>query len=232
MFTLRKSNERGHVKSTWLDSRHTFSFGDYYDPHHTRFGSLRVINEDIVAPNSGFDTHPHKDMEIITYILSGALEHKDSLGTGSVIRPGDVQRMTAGIGIQHSERNYSKTEPVHLLQIWIFPNQKNLTPSYEQLTFSPEQMQNKFCLVASGDARENSILIHQDAELYIAKLDKEKIIDFFLNPNRHAWLQIARGKILLNNMELQAGDGVAISDVSEIKLIAQEAAEILLFNLA
>ena len=232
MIRLRPSNARGHFDHGWLDTYHTFSFGDYHDPQWMGFRSLRVINEDRVAPGGGFGMHPHRDMEIITVILEGALEHRDSLGSGSVIRPGDVQRMSAGTGIEHSEFNHSKTEPVHLLQIWILPERKGLKPSYEEKNFKPEEFRGKLRLIASRDGHNGSVTIHQDAELYSAKLDVGQTVQHQLKPLRHAWLQVARGKVLLNEKtSLNAGDGASISEEASLKITANEPAEFLLFDL-
>lgn len=230
MLHLRKANERGHAHHGWLESYHTFSFADYHDPAHMGFSVLRVINEDFVAPAQGFPTHPHRDMEIITYILEGALEHKDSLGTGSVIRPGEVQRMSAGTGIRHSEFNPSKTEAVHLLQIWLLPNRQGVTPSYEQIRIEPSALANRLRLVASPDGRDGSVTVQQDARVYAARLADTEITHT-LAPVRRAWLQVARGTVTLNGQALSAGDGVGIENESRITLAAKDAAEILLFDL-
>ena len=232
MIRFRPSADRGHFDHGWLDTFHTFSFGDYFDRQWMAFRSLRVINEDRVAGGGGFGTHPHRDMEIITVILEGALEHKDSLGSGSVIRPGDVQRMSAGTGIEHSEFNHSKTEPVHLLQIWILPERKGLPPSYEEKNFNPDEFQNKLRLIASRNGRNGSVTIHQDADIYSAKLDSGKSVQHELKPLRHAWLQVARGKITLNGQtSLNAGDGASINEETSLKIVASEPAELLLFDL-
>jgi hypothetical protein len=230
MITIRKAADRGHTKIDWLDSRHSFSFGDYYDPQHMAFGPLRVINDDRVAP--GFGAHPHRDMEIITYIVSGAVEHKDSLGTGSVIRPGDVQRMTAGSGIRHSEFNPSKTDPVHFLQIWIEPNQKNLTPSYEQRTLSETERLGGLRLIASQDGRDESVTIHQDADVYASLLESGQAVRHSIQGGRIVWLQLIRGSITLNGQQLQAGDGAAIEQEQRLEITAQDESELLLFDLA
>lgn len=232
MLTIRKAEERGHADHGWLDTNHTFSFANYYDPQYMGFRSLRVINEDRVSGGAGFPTHGHRDMEIITYVLDGALEHKDSLGTGSIIKPGDVQRMSAGTGIRHSEYNPSKTEPLHLLQIWILPNQERLTPSYEQKTFSQTEKQGKLRLVASPEGREGSVTVHQDVNLYAAVLEKGDRISYTLQPNRHVWLQVAKGNASLNDYPLKAGDGVAISDTEQLEIGTDSQGEILLFDLA
>ena len=232
MIQLRRSNDRGHTKFDWLDSRHTFSFGDYYDPKHMGFSHLRVINEDRVAPGAGFGTHSHRDMEIVTYVLEGALAHKDSTGTSSVIRVGDVQRMSAGTGISHSEYNGSQTEPVHFLQIWILPSQTGLQPGYEQRSFELQKNTGSWLLVAAPDARDGAVKIHQDTELSLAVLPRGKEITYSLKPGRHAWLQVARGKVTLNGSTLEAGDGAAASEESSLQIKALENAEILVFDLA
>jgi redox-sensitive bicupin YhaK (pirin superfamily) len=232
MITVRLGDKRGRSKFDWLDSRHTFSFDDYYDPQHMGFGHLRVINEDRVASGAGFGTHSHRDMEIITYVLEGALAHKDSTGTSSVIRVGDVQRMSAGTGISHSEYNASQTEPVHFLQIWIIPDETGLKPGYEQRSFDLKKGSGSWILVAARDARDSAIKIHQDAELSLAVLPRENELTYSLNPGRRAWLQVARGKAIVHGAALQAGDGAAISEESLLEVRALESAEILLFDLA
>ncbi|HCV31077.1 MAG TPA: quercetin 2,3-dioxygenase [Microcoleaceae bacterium UBA9251] len=232
MIAIRKSAARGHANHGWLDSYHTFSFANYYDPNYMSFRSLRVINEDIINPGKGFGTHGHTDMEIITYVLEGALEHKDSLGTGAIIKPGEVQRMSAGTGIQHSEFNPSQTEPVHLLQIWLLPDTNGLPPSYEQRDFPLEERRGKLRLVAARDARKGAVKVHQDVDLYAAVLDKNSRVSHALQSNRHAWVQVARGSVLLNGLPLEKGDGAAVSDESEVVVEATENAEFLLFDLA
>jgi len=232
MITIRKSEERGHLKHGWLDTYHTFSFDQYYDPAHMHFRSLRVINEDRVAAGKGFPTHSHRDMEIITYILSGGLEHRDSMGNGSVIRPGDVQRMSAGTGVAHSEFNPSDSEPVHLLQIWIMPRARNLPSSYEQKAFSKDERRNQLRLVASDDGSNGSVTIQQDAKVYAAILDGDRAIEHTLPDNRYAWLQVARGNLNVNGHELTQGDGAAISRERSLKLVSPDEAELLLFDLA
>jgi quercetin 2,3-dioxygenase len=232
MIAVRKSEARGHANHGWLDSYHTFSFANYYDPKQMNFRSLRVINEDTVSPGKGFGTHGHRDMEIITYVLEGALEHKDSLGTGATIKPGEVQRMSAGTGIQHSEFNHSQTAPVHFLQIWILPDTNGLPPGYEQKDFPLAEKHGKLRLVAARDARDGAIKIHQDVDLYAAVLDKNSRVSHTLQPNRHAWVQVARGAISIDGLTLAQGDGAAISDRSEVAIEATEDAEILLFDLA
>ncbi len=232
MITLRKAQERGHANHGWLDSNHTFSFANYYDPKHMGFRALRVINEDRVSPGMGFGTHGHRDMEIITYVLEGAIEHKDSIGTGSVIRPGEVQRMSAGTGIQHSEFNHSKTDPVHFLQIWLLPEREGLPPSYEQHNFSPAKTPGKLHLVAARDGREEAVTVHQDVDLYAAVLKEGDRISHSLKPQRHAWVQVARGAITLNGLALDTGDGAAISNETDVVIEGTIDAEILLFDLA
>jgi redox-sensitive bicupin YhaK (pirin superfamily) len=232
MITVRRAGERGHEDYGWLDTQHTFSFGEYHDPRHMGFRTLRVINEDRVRPESGFGTHSHRDMEIVSYVLGGELGHKDSMGTGSVIRPGDVQRMSAGTGVTHSEWNHSKTEPVHFLQIWILPERRGLEPSYEQKTLAPAETQNRLRLVASADGRDGSVTVHQDAQLHVARLDAGKEIAHALAAGRHAWVQVARGTVELNGTALAAGDGAAVSDEGALAIRASEPSEILLFDLA
>ena len=230
MIQLRRGGERGHFSHGWLDTYHTFSFADYYDPRHMGFSVLRVINEDFVAPGQGFPMHAHRDMEIITWILEGALEHKDNLGTGSVIRPGEIQRMSAGTGIRHSEFNPSKREPVHLLQIWILPNRPGVTPSYEQKRFEDVELANRLRLVASPDGRDGSVTIHQDALVLAARLNGGELTHA-LAPGRRAWVQVARGEIALNGRRLAAGDGAGVEDEPRAVLAAGDEAEVLLFDL-
>ena len=232
MLTVRKSEERGHFDLGWLDTYHTFSFDQYYDPAHMHFRSLRVINEDRVATAKGFPTHSHRDMEIITYILSGELEHRDSMENGSVIRPGDVQRMSAGTGVAHSEFNPSETEPVHLLQIWIMPRARNLPPAYEQKYFSEEERRGRLRLVASEDGRDGSVTIQQDARLYATILESGSSIEHTLADKRYAWIQVARGNLNVNGHELNQGDGAAVSNEHQLQLAANDGAEVLLFDLA
>lgn len=232
MITARLSAGRGHTVLDWLDSYHTFSFDQYYDPEWVGFRSLRVINEDRVAPGKGFGTHPHRDMEILTYVLEGALEHKDSLGTGSIIRPGELQRMSAGTGIAHSEFNHSKTEPVHLLQIWIRPEKKGLAPGYEQRAFSREAMRGKLLRIAGPAKRGDVITVHQDVNLYAALLEPDETVRHGLAPGRHAWVQVARGAVTVNGTPLAAGDAAALSDESRVELAASAPSELLLFDLA
>lgn len=231
MIQLRPSQDRGLFQNEWLKSHHTFSFGEYHDVRHMGFRDLRVINEDYVSAGRGFGTHPHRDMEIITYIVSGSLEHRDSMGTGSVIRPGDVQRMSAGTGVTHSEINPSSKENVHLLQIWIFPEKKGLSPSYEQKSFSEADRTDHLKLVASRDGRNGSVVVHQDANLYAAKFGAGKKAEHPLPSGRHAWVQVVRGAITLNGQELSEGDGAAISDERELSFQSARGAEILLFDL-
>jgi quercetin 2,3-dioxygenase len=232
MIRVRRANERGHAQHGWLESYHTFSFADYHDPRFMGFRALRVINEDRVQPGQGFGTHSHRDMEIVTYVLEGALAHKDSLGTGSIIRPGDVQRMSAGTGVSHSEFNHSPTELVHFLQIWILPEKEGLAPSYEQRSFPEAERTDRLRLVASRDAREGSVKIHQDVDLHAAALSSGAALEHPLRAGRHAWLQVARGKLSANDQLLSAGDGAAFSDEPAVSLVAREPAEILLFDLA
>ena len=232
MITIRRSNERGGGDYGWLKTRHTFSFNDYSDPKWMGFRSLRVINEDWVAPKGGFPTHPHRDMEIITYVLSGKLEHKDSLGTGSVILPGDGQRMSAGTGIRHSEANPSATETIHMLQIWITPDQHGHQPGYEQKTFPESEKRGKFRLIASSDGADGSVKINQDAKLFATLLGPGNEVTQTLAPRRSAWLQVAKGEIELNGHKLQQGDGAAISEEKTLTVKATEDAEVLLFDLA
>ncbi|MGB3613958.1 MAG: pirin family protein [Elainellaceae cyanobacterium] len=232
MITLRPAQERGSANFGWLDSRHTFSFGSYYDPSHMGFSSLRVINEDKVTPGLGFGTHGHRDMEIVSYVLSGALEHKDSIGTGSIIRPGDVQRMSAGTGIRHSEFNASQADPVHFLQIWLLPNQTGLPPSYEQKHFSDSDKQGQFRLVGSPDGRDGSVTIHQDVSLYAAVLTGDETITHDLAADRAAWLQVIRGGVMLNGQALTAGDGAAVRDEAQLVVQTSDTAEVLLFDMA
>lgn len=229
MINIRHSEDRGHNQLPWLDSHFTFSFDRYYDPDHMQFRSLRVINEDVIAPAQGFPMHPHRDMEILTWILEGALEHRDNAGGSGVIRPGELQHMTAGSGVMHSEFNPSPKNPVHLLQIWLLPERKGLAPSYEQLAFPDSELRGKFNLVAGPKA---PITIHQDANLYIARLDERETTKHRLASDRHAWVQVARGSVQLNGRELKAGDGAAVSDESELTVKAQEASEVLAFDLA
>jgi redox-sensitive bicupin YhaK (pirin superfamily) len=232
MITVRKAQERGHARHGWLESFHTFSFAGYHDPEHMGFRDLRVINEDRVEPQRGFGTHSHRDMEIVSYVLEGALAHRDSLGNGSVIRPGDVQRMSAGTGVSHSEMNPAADERVHFLQIWILPERDGLPPSYEQKHFPAAERAGVLCMVASGDAREGSIRIHQDVDLYASLLAAGQAVTHALRPGRHAWLQVARGRCALNGVPLEAGDGAAVSEERSLEIRASSGAELLLFDLA
>lgn len=232
MITIRKADERGHADHGWLNAWHTFSFADYYDPAQMGYSSLRVINDDRVAAGGGFPTHGHSNMEIVTYVLSGALQHKDSMGNGTVIRPGEVQRMSAGTGIRHSEFNASASDEVHLLQIWIEPNRNGVTPSYEQTFFDAAEKLGKLRLVASPDGSEGSVTIHQDAKLYAALLDPAHPAEHVLPPGRRAYLHVARGAASLNGLELAAGDGARIEGESALRLESAGSAEVLLFDLA
>jgi len=232
MITIRPADARGATRLGWLDSRHTFSFGDYYDPAQESFRSLRVLNDDQIAPGGGFGMHPHRDFEIITYVVSGAVEHRDSLGTGSVVRPGEVQRMSAGTGIRHSEFNPSDSEPLHLLQIWLTPERRGLTPSYEQKAFPAEERQGRWRLLAARDGADGAVTIHQDVALFGALLNPGQTIQHALEPDRHAWLQVARGAVILNGQPLAAGDGAAISNEPALTVSATQPSELLLFELA
>jgi len=231
MMTLRRSTDRGHFDHGWLDTYHTFSFGDYHDPRHMGFRTLRVINEDRVAPGAGFGMHGHRDMEIITCILAGQLEHKDSLGTGSVIRPDDLQRMTAGTGIMHSEFNPSSTEPVHLLQIWLLPRERGLPPSYEERAFPAKGRSGRWQMVASEDGRDASLKVNQDVRLSRAKLAPSQAVEYPFAPDRHGWLQVAEGRVTAAGEILSAGDGLALVGETSLRVVAHEPAELLLFDL-
>ena len=232
MLKIRSASDRGHFDHGWLNTYHTFSFADYRDPNHMGFRSLRVINEDRVQPGMGFGTHSHHDMEIISYVLAGALEHKDSMGNGEVLRPGEFQRMSAGSGITHSEFNPSDTEPAHFYQIWLFPDQKGLEPSYEQKRFDDGGMTNQLRLVASPNGEDGSLRIHQDARIFLAKLDSGQQLSRELQHDRHAWLQILRGAVTVDGHNLNAGDGVAISEETILAIKSEDAGEIMLFDLA
>jgi len=232
MLTLRKNTDRGHADHGWLNSWHTFSFAGYHDSEHMGFGDLRVINDDRVQPGQGFGTHGHRDMEIITYVLDGALEHKDSMGNGSVIRPGDVQRMSAGRGVRHSEFNASRSEPVHLLQIWIEPNVSGIDPGYEEKHFSDDEKRGRLRLIASADGRDGSVVIHQNAQVYAALLDGADTVTHPLAAGRKAYAHVARGTVTVNGERLSGGDGVRISNESSIVFSDASDAEILLFDLA
>ena len=234
MIQVRRSSERGHADHGWLNTFHTFSFADYYDPANMGFRALRVINEDWVKPGMGFGMHGHRDMEIITYVLEGELAHKDSMGNGSSIQPGEVQRMSAGTGVRHSEFNHSKKDWVHLLQIWLLPEREGITPSYEQKTFSDSEKKGKFRLIASPDARDGSMKIHQDANVYASLLESGDTAQHTFSPGRHGWLQVVRGNVLLDGKTLTAGDGAAITNETKIQLANANGAktEVLLFDLA
>lgn len=234
MMTLRRANERFHTDFGWLDSWHTFSFGDHYDPSHMGFRALRVINDDRVAPGGGFPTHGHRDMEIVSYVLEGGLEHKDSIGTGSTIRPGDVQRMSAGTGVLHSEYNASKREGVHFLQIWIIPEARGLPPSYEQKAFSEDERKGRLRVVASRDAREGSVKLHQDATLLAGLFGRGERATHPIAPGRHAWVHVARGEVTVNGQRLGEGDGAALTDETSVEVVGAGAgtAEVLVFDLA
>jgi redox-sensitive bicupin YhaK (pirin superfamily) len=235
MITIRPAKERGHANHGWLDTNFTFSFADYYDPKHMGFRSLRVINEDRVSAGSGFGTHPHNDMEIITYVLEGALSHQDSMGTGSTIVPGEVQHMSAGTGVLHSEYNHSKDEQLHLLQIWILPERRGITPRYDQKFFADAEKLNRLRLIASPDEAEGSVKLNQDAEIYATLLEPGKAVTHKLAAGRYAWIQVARGSVKLNGQVLNAGDGAAVSDEQQITLTGDsdnKQAEVLLFDLA
>jgi len=230
MMTIRKSDERGHVNHGWLDSHFTFSFADYHDPRHMGFRSLRVINDDRIAPGGGFGMHPHRDMEIISYVLDGALEHKDSMGNGSVIRPGDFQYMAAGSGVRHSEFNPSETEGTHLLQIWIVPDQRGVKPRYGEKHFASKPA-GALHLVASKTGREDSIAINQDADLHLARLNPNDTVEHKLSPGRHAWVHVATGEVAVNGQVLKAGDAAALSEEARVKLAAKQPSQVLLFDL-
>lgn len=231
MLTIRRAADRGHVDHGWLDTFHTFSFADYFDAKHHHFRDLRVINEDRVAPGQGFGMHGHRDMEIVTYVLEGALQHMDSLGNGSILRPGEFQRMSAGSGIRHSEFNPSETEPVHLYQIWLFPNEHGITPSYEQKAFAETERLGRLRLVASPDGADGSLTIQQDARIFLSSLSAGDSVTHELVPGRHAWLQVLRGKVSLNGTPLDTSDGAAISDEQLLTLHADQPAEVMLFDL-
>jgi redox-sensitive bicupin YhaK (pirin superfamily) len=232
MFRIRKASDRGHADHGWLNTYHTFSFADYFDSAHMGFRSLRVINEDRVQPGMGFGTHGHRDMEIISYVLEGALAHKDSMGNGETLRPGEFQRMSAGTGVRHSEFNPSATEPVHFYQIWLQPRSKGVEPSYEQKFFSEEEKSGRLRLVAAPDGAEGSLHIHQDARVYLANLAQGESVSHAIRPARHAWLQVLRGRVKVNGLVLEASDGVAASEESALVIGAEEPAEVMLFDLA
>ncbi len=229
---FRLAKDRGVADHGWLLSKHTFSFADYYDPAHMGFRALRVINDDTVAPGGGFGAHPHRDMEIVSYVLEGALEHKDSMGTGSIIRPGDVQRMSAGTGVRHSEYNASKTEPVHFLQIWIMPNARGIAPSYEQKTFGDDERRGKLRLVASPDGRHGSGTLHADARLYASLLGRGDRVEYTLAPSRGAWVHVARGAASVNGERLEAGDAISTEEPGALVIQGEDDAEVLMFDLA
>jgi quercetin 2,3-dioxygenase len=231
MIRIHKSNERGHADHGWLDSRFSFSFAEYFDPEHVQFRTLRVMNDDRIAGGGGFPTHPHRDMEIVTYVLEGALAHKDSMGNGSVIASGDVQYMSAGTGVAHSEFNASEKEPVHMYQIWMFPDKKNYEPTYDQKHFSESEKRGKLRLVVSPDGREGSVKIRQSNELYATVLGAGDTVKHELKPDRHAYVQVARGSVKLNGKELETGDGAAISEEKSLQLTGVKDAEVLLFDL-
>ncbi|MBX9681370.1 MAG: pirin family protein [Gemmataceae bacterium] len=232
MLRVRRAGERGHAGHGWLDTYHTFSFGDYHDPKNMGFRALRVINEDVVAPAMGFGMHGHRDMEIVTYVLEGALQHKDSMGNGETLRPGEFQRMSAGTGVRHSEFNASQTEPVHLYQIWLLPAKAGIQPSYEQKFFANDEKQNRFRVVASPDAAEGSLKIHQDASILLALVDAGKTVEYPLLAGRHAWLQVLRGSVTVNGTALQTSDAVAVSEEAKVTIVGDTTAEVMLFDLA
>ena len=231
MHAMRRAEERGHANHGWLNSYHTFSFGNYYDPRHMGFANLRVINDDTVSPGGGFATHGHRDMEIVSYVLEGALKHEDSMGNGSVIRPGDVQRLSAGTGVTHSEFNASDTDPVHFLQIWVLPERDGLEPGYEQKAFPDQEKRGRLRLVGSRDGREGSVTIHQDVDLYATLLGDGDSVGHQLAEGRKAWVQVVQGSAVLNDENLQAGDGVAIEGPADLTLTASSEANILLFDM-
>ena len=232
MLSIRKADQRGPSNLGWLKSQHTFSFGHYYDPDHMGFESLRVINDDRVAPGAGFGTHPHDNMEIISYVLEGELAHKDSMGNGSTIKPGEVQRLSAGTGMSHSEYNHSTSQSVHFLQIWFLPAERNIAPSYEQKAFSDEEKRGQFRLVASREGRAGSVSLNQDVDMSVALLDGEEAIQYDLQPGRKAWLHIARGEVVVNGETVNAGDGIAVSEAQRLELSQGKGAEVILFDMA
>jgi quercetin 2,3-dioxygenase len=231
MIQVRRAEERGRTEWGWLDSRHTFSFGDYDDPGHRGFRALRVLNDDRVQPGAGFGTHGHRDMEILSYVLDGALEHKDSAGGGGVIRPGEIQFMRAGAGVRHSEYNHSKTEPVHFLQIWIIPDEQGLKPAYGQQAFDPERARRSFVLLASKDGRDGSLPVRQDVDVRVTRLDAGQGRELRLAPGRHAWIHVARGAVAVNGTDLREGDGAAVSGEDRLDFLARDSAELLVFDL-
>ena len=232
MITVLPSSERFHTEAGWLDSHHSFSFADHYDPERLGFRALRVINDDRVQPARGFGSHSHRDMEIITYVLSGELAHKDSMGNGSIIRPGEVQRMSAGTGVVHSEMNPSRTEPVHFLQIWVVPDRSGHEPGYEQKLFPDAERRGKLRVVASPDGRDGSVTVHQDALVHASLLERGERVSYSLPPTRHAWVHVARGTVDVNGQSLREGDGAAISDEDRLDLTARESSEVLFFDVA
>jgi redox-sensitive bicupin YhaK (pirin superfamily) len=232
MIAVRKSNDRGHADHGWLDTRFTFSFAEYFDAEHVQFRTLRVMNDDRVAGGGGFPTHPHRDMEIVTYVLEGALAHKDSMGNGSTIKPGDVQYMSAGTGVAHSEFNASQSEPVHLYQIWMFPDKNGYKPAYDQKYFSPEDKRGKLRLLVSPDGRDGSVKIRQNNDLYAAILGSGEKVKHELKPERYAYVQVARGSVTLNGKKLETGDGAEISEEKSLEIVGADEAEVLLFDLA
>ncbi len=232
MLQTRRSSDRGHADHGWLTSRHTFSFANYQDPNFMGFRDLRVINEDRVQPGKGFGTHPHRDMEILSYVISGSLEHRDSLGNGSVIRPGDVQRMSAGTGVTHSEYNHSQTEPVHFLQIWLLPERSGIAPGYEQVLFSDDDKRNCLRLIASRNGRDGSVTVHQDVSVYASVLESDRRVEQPIAQGRYGWLQVIKGAVQIDQELLRAGDGAAITGPDAAVLTATEDSELLLFDLA
>ncbi len=232
MQTIRRSSDRGQADRRWLQSHHSFSFGSYHDPAHMGFRSLRVINEDHIAAGQGFGTHPHQDMEIITYVLSGAIAHKDSMGNGSTIAPGDVQRLSAGTGITHSEFNPASDNGTHLIQIWIVPEQTSIAPSYEQKAFSNHRKQGQFCLLASRDGRDDSVTVHQDMNLYATVLAPDQTVAMAINPDRYYWLQVAQGSAIINGEAVDQGDAIALTQANELSIVGHSQTEILVFDLA
>lgn len=232
MLKIRPASERGHFSFGWLETYHSFSFGEYYDPSHMGFRSLRVINDDVIMGGQGFGTHPHQNMEILTYVLKGELAHKDSMGTGSVIYPGDVQRMSAGTGVTHSEFNHSQVEAAHLLQIWIIPETQGLEPSYEQKNFAEAEKKNRFCLIASRNGEDASVVMHQDIKIYSSILEDSKSLSFKTDPQRYYWIQMVKGDLSVNGMSLQSGDGLAVEKEAQLDFKASKNSEFLLFDLA
>ncbi len=232
MIKLRRSEDRGHFDFGWLNTHHTFSFGDYFEPEHHQFRSLRVINEDVVAPGTGFGTHGHKDMEILTWVLEGALEHQDSLGTKGLIKPGEAQVMSAGSGIRHSEFNASKTEPVHLLQIWMLPEAKDLPPRYDQVAFDDARFRNTWGLIASRDGFDGSVVVFQDLRIFVTRLNAGAELSRAINPSRNGWLHVAKGAVVASGQSLKAGDAMALEGETKLDLKAEDGSEVLFFDLA